>query len=293
MALTALAATSLQAQLTPADSVRLRAEIASALLEFEWNYTRPLAFRLGRAGGSIPDSLVPEGFRILGGTGGSTLLLESPMEAPEAERTIRAHLEARGLTPFEPRQQWGREEGFVFRQASSATSGLLMRQYCAGSTLFRVNVRPQWPEKGTGSLAYLRSSGTYAPCSPEAEQPPVMDDEPTLEMPVLRPPPGATSNGSGMSGGSGSGSYQRTARAEVRSEMSTRDIILFYAAQLAEQGWTVAQPAIVAEAAVVSARKVDKEGRDLQGILADVRSPQGLHYMTFQIDRRSTRRRDR
>src|SRR5215210_3484203 len=88
-----------RAQLTPADSVRLRAEIASALLEFEWNVSRPLSLRIGQAG-NIPDSLIPAGFRVVGGTAGN-VILESPSEVAEAERSIREHLLAKGLRLFE------------------------------------------------------------------------------------------------------------------------------------------------------------------------------------------------
>lgn len=279
-----VAAAPLGAQLTPADSARLRAEIATALLEFEWNYTRPLPIRIGQTSASIPDSLVPPAFRILGGTT-DFVILETSSALNEARRLVNEHLLARGIRVNEP--WYPREEGFVFGSRSRGASGRPVTEYCFGQDLLTVTARPKFAETGAGSMIQYRLRGDYQSCAPNFMPPErVLDiEQPTLEMPILRPPPGATSNGSGMSGGGSSGSYQRIARAEVRSEMTTHDIIHFYAAQLTEQGWTVAQPAIVTEAAIVSARKTDKEGRQLQGALADVRSSQGTHYMTFQIDR--------
>lgn len=276
----ALASAPVRAQMTPADSVRLRAQVASALLEFEWNYTRPVTLRLGEAGGSIPDSLVPSSFTILGGTG-TQLVMESSRDITETKRLVNEHLIAKGLRVNEP---WNpREEGFVFGSRSMGSSGRPVSEYCFGAHLLGVTVRPQFPGRGVGSMIQYRVRSSYPTCAPgysPTEQAAIYEIS-TIEMPILRPPPGATSSG----GGGGGGGNERDARAEVRSEMSTGEMIQWYAAQLSEQGWSVSQPAIVVDAAIVSARKKDKDGRDLQGILADVKDLQGNHKLSLRIER--------
>lgn len=283
-----LAAAPARAQMTPVDSMRLRAEVASALLEFEWNYTRPVSLRLGQAGGSIPDSLVPGSFTILGGTG-TNLVVESPRAIAETKQMVNEHLLAKGLRVNEP---WTpRQEGFVFGSNSTGSAGRPVSEYCAGPDLISVTVRPQFPGRGAGSMILFRHRGNYTTCLPgySAAQQAQLYEPFTIEMPVLRPPPGATSN---TSGGGGS-MNERHSRAEVRSEMSAGEMVQFYGAQLSEQGWTVSPSAVVADAAIVTARKKDKDGRDLHAILSDVSKQPGVHEMNLQIGLVSTRGRRR
>lgn len=290
MVLVLIAPLTASAQMTPLDSARMRARAAIAMLEFEWNWTRPAIVEAGRAQGFLDSTMAPPSTRILGGTG-STLILESSSAPAEALAAMRAHLLSRGLTLPKPKPR----QGFVFGPPTAeSVEGVLT--ICRDSATVRVRTRADW--SGVGSLVHLRYNSPLAgsPCyTPKPGEIPwdVRAETDDIEKPLLLAPEGASSNGGHFSGGGSSseGEQHVTAEASVRSQLSTAEMIAHYAAQLKQAGWTVEEPMSNSMIGVLTARKTDSRGRQTIATLTDLRSQRGTHRMTMRIEIPQPRRR--
>lgn len=289
MMLAALAPVTATAQMTPLDSARIRAAAASAILQFEWNWQRPLGLEAGKAAGYFDSTFAPPNAKILGGIS-SILVLEMASAPAEALAAMRVHLLNRGLRLGQPNPR----QGFVFGPATAESlDGLLTM--CRDNAIVRVRTRPA--DTGSGSLVHLRYSagGIGSPCGPPASGAFDDDDRPDsdLEKPLLLPPEGAVSSGGafGGQGWSSTGEQHAIAEASVRSGLSTGEMMTHYAAQLRGVGWTVEAPVSNAMIGVLTARKTDSKGRPLLATLSDIRTQRGTHRLTMRIEIPPTRRR--
>jgi hypothetical protein len=106
-------------------------------------------------------------------------------------------------------------------------------------------------------------------------------------IPSLTPPEGSYTNG----GGTGGGSDEEYARARIRTDLTTTQVLDHYDAQLRAAGWTPVQRVAADDAAVATYRVTDSQGAVWHGVLtatmpapSSAPSPRFLSLRLLRVD---------
>lgn len=239
--------------------------------------------------GQLPDSsvapLVPPGARILGGIahgsrrtpgGNSTTILEVPETPDSIMNVIESTLERLGWRRPPMMRDSGERGGFVTRSFPMAYGGSMMSvAFCSDSGLLSASA------SGAGDVSIVRltlNSEAVHMC--DERQNVAMRRMEMLELPTLRPPPGA--NPVGGHGSSGGSDYRETS-VQLSSRLSAAEVIAHFAPQLEEQGWKVVNRVSQPEVGLVTATKRAENGDTLHLLLVDGKFDTRSHHASLRV----------
>jgi len=255
--------------LTPA-TLRAQAEPASipttlvkALLGDPYRAPNGLKITVGEPPAGFPAELVPRSMTVLGGTsraGQMVVIMRDSTQPPLG--VFQRLLRERGFTaPTQP-------DGFGFLSSGSPGNYLCRDSASVSAWALRVADTEQLLQ-----VSYTR--GVNSACGRRSfRRPPSPFEKPRLEIPLMAPPPGATSVGS--SGSAGSDVVEADATVTDSSRTAV-DLVRYYIGLLAAKSWTASPPVGDARIAAASLAAKDTSGRAWMGSLTV--ASEGKSYM--------------
>jgi hypothetical protein len=238
--------------------------------------------------GRVPDerltAIVPKGARVLGGVtyqerrNPRTLTILSMSERPDSALVLVAKaLESAGYKAaptFE--RTLGESGGFVSSSIGPTMPGSAIT-YCTDASSMFASIMDG---ENRGSMVRMMSSSLRnTMCDPSMRRRLRGGRMDEIEMPTLRPPPGAVG---GYAGSSGGGDH-RQSTAQLQSALSAAEMVDHFAPQLREQGWTLGNRATDGDVSVLMARRTDKDGEPIHLALTDVRYTARDHDLTLRV----------
>jgi hypothetical protein len=240
--------------------------------------------------GRLPDAdvarFVPRGARVLGGAmfaRGPMAQVVTVMVMSEASDSAviltAAQLEGAGLkTPpmFDTMSGAG---GFV--SSSIGSGGESSAAYCGANQFAYVSASER---RRGGSLVLLSTStslrNTLCDTTMRTR---FRGGRSEIELPTLRPPPGARIRGTS----GGGGSHSRESTGELRSPLTAIQLLDHFAVQMKEQSWTLGNRFGDDDLSVQAARKTNSDGEQLYLLIIDNRFTPGTHSMSLRVWRES------
>lgn len=225
---------------------------------------------VGRTPEDLPRPLqLPAGARVLGTIlgyfGGTTIVAVAPIPPGQAEQAARRALTEGGWT--EPPQMDRKRTHAVF--VDNHTLYDPARWLCNGDIVVDLTVAPWGVGEAYLRYGYRSSMGQQSVCSPN--QAASRNPFEHLPRPELRSPPGARIQASQSGGGGSSDDYH--ARARIQTSLPPAELLRYYAAQLAEQGWLPEPETTNANGGIQLWRLQEATGKRWYGTLTVVAIP--------------------
>lgn len=235
--------------------------------------------------GRLPDRIedvvpLPAGGRTIGSLvyrHHSVSAVAVPGPARALLDTVAARLIAGGWKKYEARRTHGFE-----------SSGNIRPTYCLGDSLSLYTSTARNPNESQYVLFVSAEGGAAYICRDLEGAPSRQPWRGPELIPSLTPPEGASTSG----GGTGGGSDEESARARMRTDLTTTQLLDHYDAQLQAAGWTLVQRVAADDAALATYRVTDSKGALWYGVLTattpaptSATSPRFLSLRLLRVER--------
>lgn len=281
------------------DTATVPLELVAALLGSTGSDQLP-ELRVGGLVSGIPADVVPRGARVLGSLssrpvmtgeprGSSTVIMIVGSFPEDAVAQYTSHLDRTG---------WTQPPGFGQRGGFAATRTSRPTSFCRDS-LFVIVSATLRPSGGAHlRLQFSPTTPQYSPCDIERRYPGGRPADDEIQLPLLLPPPGARSIGSGESMGGnmssgGDGSATRASHTTLDAPLTPSEILAHYASQLKAAGWTPGAPTSNSESGLQVLTSRDVRGRTLRAVLTAMVVPDGAAPNERDVGLRVVRTRAR
>ncbi|MGH7637444.1 MAG: hypothetical protein ACREOK_07310 [Gemmatimonadaceae bacterium] len=272
------------AQFPARDTTSIPRDLATALIHHNFGVPPTIVV------GELPDTslapLVPAGARVLGGIAYSTrrspgqnntAVLEVPETPDSAMILVESAAERHGWRPAPMTMDPGERGGFVVRSVP-AYGGMMSTVFCRESAMLIASAS----QAGDKSLVRLMvNADGPGMCGRETRLRVrgIMSSE-FLELPTLRPPPGARPmGGHGSSGSTG----QREMSIQLDSRLTAAEMVGHFVPQLEEQEWKIASRVDQDDIAVATATKNADNGDTLHLVLLVNRFQSRNHHASVRV----------
>ena len=272
------------AQFPARDTTPIPRDLATALIHHNFGVMPTIVV------GELPDTtlapLVPTGARILGGIAYSTrrapgqnntAVLEVPQTPDSAMILVESAAERHGWRPAPMTMDPGDRGGFVLRSVP-AYGGVMSTVFCRESAMLMASAS----QAGDKSIVRLMvNADGPGICGRETRvRVRGMMSSDMIQLPTLRPPPGARpTGGHGSSGSTG----QREMSVQLNSGLTAAEMVAHFVPQLEEQKWEIASRVNQDDIAVATATKNADNGDTLHLVLLVNRFPSRNHHASVRV----------
>ena len=279
-----VAPAALAAQFPARDTTPVPRELAVALIQ-QYGGANPTIV-VGRLPDSSLAPVVPSGARILGGIasggrrgpgGTSTTILEVTETPDSILNVIESTLERLEWRRPPMMRDPGERGGFVMSSfpVMFGGRGTMSVAFCSDSALLTATA------SGAFDVSIVRlmlNSEARGMC--DERQDVAWRRMQMLELPTLRPPPGASPTGG--HGSSGGNDYRETS-VQLGTRLSAAEVMAHFAPQLEEQGWTLGKRVSEPEVSLLTATKRAENGDTLHLLLVDGKSDTRSHHASLRV----------